>query len=364
MKRLIISLLAVISATAIWAQAPQLEGQIPVEGLPYFLPKTQLHFRVLVERTVFTPGEFAVYGERLLRKQCRETPDTNYRIIGISMYTTAVPDSTKEFVIYADKKRTIFNADLSREGILMAINAQGQAAPAVPADYEPSGWKAVHPNPRDYMKEEILSASSTVKMVELTARDIYDIRTSRNELTRGQAEYNPTDNNQMQAMMAYLDKQENILLQAFEGYNDCDTCEYKFEYTPEPGNNQSLLFRFSKKLGMCDADDLTGAPYYINIEDLGIIPEVQTDMTGMKPIKDDPGIVINTPGKIKVRLTEGGAGVGAGKDLKAWELYAGQYGRLDMLSSNLFSTKLTTHLVLDPLTGNVIKMELEPLGKK
>lgn len=358
MRKLILSLLAIISATSIWAQAPQLAGQIPIEGLPYFLPKTQLRFRVLVERNVFTPGEFAMYGQRLLQKNCRETTDTNYRIIGITMYATAVPDSTKEFVIYADKKRTIFNADLTREGILMAINAQGEAAPTVPAEYEPSGWKTPHANPRDYMKAEILAATSTVKMAELTARDIYDIRNSRNELTRGQAEYNPTDNNQFQSMMAYLDKQESILLQSFEGYTECDTCEYKFDYTPAPSTRQDLLFRFSKKLGMCDADDLTGTPYYINIEDLALIPDIQTDMIGMKPIKDDPGIVVNMPGKIKVRLAEGN------KDIKSWELYAGQYGRLDMLSSNLFSTKFTTHLVFDPITGNVIKMEIEPLGKK
>lgn len=43
------------------------------------------------------------------------------------------------------------------------------------------------------MTEEILIAGSTAKMAELVAKEIYNIRESKNSLTRGQADYMPKD---------------------------------------------------------------------------------------------------------------------------------------------------------------------------
>ena len=36
-------------------------------GISYFLPKTQMKLAILVEKTTYTPGELAMYGEKYMK---------------------------------------------------------------------------------------------------------------------------------------------------------------------------------------------------------------------------------------------------------------------------------------------------------
>ena len=40
------------------------QSTVPVEGIPYFLPKTAVRLSVWVEKITYTPGEFAKYREK------------------------------------------------------------------------------------------------------------------------------------------------------------------------------------------------------------------------------------------------------------------------------------------------------------
>ncbi len=326
----------------------------------YYLPKTELRFQILIEKTEYTPGEFAIYSERFLRKTANEQSSTEYRVVGISMYTTAIPDTAKLFTLPLDKKHTIFNVERSSNGILQAVNAKRKVTttpePFTPAKKE----KAV--NPHDYMSEDILSAGSKSKMAELTAREIYDIREARNELNRGEAEYMPKDGEQMRLMLANLDRQENILMQTFQGVTEKDTIQQEITFCPsapeendEASSGKILLFRFSKLLGLVDMDDMAGTPYYIRVEELNIIPKLKTAADGEKRSKDEASIMVNMPGKIKVTIIKGNT------PITSYELYAAQFGKLESLSGSLFGRKMTSHLQLSPITGNVESLETEPL---
>ncbi|MCD8282438.1 MAG: DUF4831 family protein [Prevotella sp.] len=344
MRRLIISLLLTFPFAALMAQN---------EELSYFLPKTELRFQVLIERTEYTPGEFAKYSERLLRKTASEQKQTTYRVAGVSMYTTAIPDSAKYFAVPLDKKHTIFTVERASNGILMALNAKRKEVQE-PEKFVPSKQQ-LPVNPHDYMSEEILSAGSTAKMAELTAREIYDIRSSRNDLNRGEAEYMPNDGQQLRIMLANLDKQESVLTQMFQGVTTRDTTQYELVYVPDKGEEKAVLFRLSKYLGLVDNDDMSGVPYYITVEDLQIIPRLKTDADGEKNVKGDVGITVNMPGKIRITLTEGT------KQIAQFETYAAQYGTLESLSSTLFSKKQTSHVQLNPVNGNVESIQTEPV---
>ncbi len=351
-KRLLLSLFCTLVAAYAMAQN---------EELTYYLPKTELRFQLLIEKTNYTPGEFARYSERFLRKAAEEKPSTSYRLVGINMYTTAIPDSTKKYVVPLDKKHTIFTVEKAPNGVLQAINAKAKAV-SQPESFVPQKKEPVA-NPHDYMSEDILSANSTAKMAELTAREIYDIRSSRNDLNRGEAEYMPKDGEQMRLMLANLDKQEAILTQTFQGVTQCDTTQYEVVYLPEndpeEGNKageKTLLFRLSKQLGLVDADDMAGTPYYVKVEDLKVIPRLSTAADGEKRSKDDAGVTVNMPGKVKISIYEGN------RTLASFEAYAAQYGSLESLASSLFSKKTATHVQLNPVNGNVEYIETEPVN--
>lgn len=343
-----------LSAIAYIAFATTAIAQMPVNGTTYCLPQTAMRFSVLIEKTHYEPGQFAEYAEKYMKLfgTRLEAGDT-YRIVGMKMMPTALPDTSKQYTLNLDRKPSISEINRSSSGILLAINAQGRQAEKPQAFVPARQPKPL--NPTDYMNEETLRAGSTAKMAELIARDIYDIRDSRNELTRGNADYMPKDGEQLKIMMDNLSTQEKALMQVFEGTTSRDTTETVFQYLPTKEVEGEVLFRFSKVFGLVDADDLSGEPYYISISDLHTVQDA-TPIEEKKP-KDDINLYVNLASKIKATITHNG------KTEASYELAAGQFGRTEKLSAELFGKKQTTLIVLDPLTGAIEKIESKPIEK-
>lgn len=340
-----------ITALLLSATTLQAAAQEPVEGTIYFLPRTELRIALLIEKTTFTPGDFAIYADKYMKLPIKDEESTMYRIVDARMTTIGVPDTAKQYKLLVDRKHSIANVSRDDDGVLMAINAVGKKAPL------PQPFKAArHPmvlNPKDYMTQDMLQAGSTAKMAELTAKEIYDIRDSRNQLSRGEADNLPKDGEQLKLMLANLDTQEKALLQTFDGITTKDTTEVILTYMPTEETAKQVLFRFSKKLGLVDADDLGGDPYYIRIEDSKLIAPLEVNSEANKKSKDDIGLNVSLPGRIKVKVFT--------LD-KTWidqDIYAAQFGRTESLSGNLFGKNFTSHLLLNPSTGLVERLETE-----
>ena len=324
------------------------------EGFVYFLPKTAINITIQVEKATYTPGDFCKYAERYLRiKDVAQEPSVEYRITNIRQEAFAVADTTKRYAVKFDARTSASNIQLSDDGILLAINAEVKSEKQETrnlssAEYSLSSIK----NPRQYMSEEILAAGSTAKMAELTAQEIYDIRESQNMLTRGQADYMPKDGEQLRLMLEELKLRDNALTSLFTGVTVRDTTEYTLTIIPDKDSIREVLFRFSKRLGLLDKDDLAGVPYYINIENLKTIPPVDTT-NPKKKAKQESGIYVNIPGKLRSTVAD------ASHALVTNDFLAGQFGNVELLSGALFNKKFTTHLRLHPLSGGVEKLEAD-----
>ncbi|MCH4148493.1 MAG: DUF4831 family protein [Prevotella sp.] len=329
------------------------QAQEPVMGTTYYLPKTALRFSVLIEKTEYTPGQFAAYAERYMKKNnVGLEPSVTYRITSINMTPVAVPDTSKQFTLQLDKKYSIREVDRDASGILLAINTKGNKIEEIPTFK--AAKRIVLPNPNAYMNEDILSAGSTAKMAELCAQEIYDIRDSRSQLSRGQAEFMPKDGAQLKIMMDNLDTQERALMQVFEGTTYKDTLEKVFTFVPTQPVNKQLFFRFSRKLGLTDTDDLAGIPYYISIEKENNVTEDVAPAKEKKE-KDDLGLYVNIPDKITITLFQ------QEQPVKTFSTLAGQFGKMEALSADLFGKKQTSHILLNPISGSIEKIESETL---
>ena len=323
---------------------------ITSEGAVYFLPKTAIRITVQIEKTTYTPGDFCKYADRYLRLRDVPTePSVTYRITSIRQEATSVADTNKRFAVKFDPKSVAANIALSDDGVLMAINATPKPT-VLQQPFKPAPCPEPV-NPRQYMSEEILAAGSTAKMAELTAQDIYEIRESRNLLTRGQADYMPKDGAQLQLMLNQLDMQDRSLTSLFAGTTQKDTLEKSMTIVPNKESKQSLLFRFSKKYGVVDYDDLAGVPYYIMIANLHTVPMAVVE--GKKKNKQEPGIYVNIPGKMKSTIFN------AEGTVSEEELPAAQFGNTELLSGALFNKRYATHLWLNPATGAVDRLEAE-----
>lgn len=314
-----------------------------VEGTSYYLPKTALQLTLLVEKTTYQPGEFAAYAQRYMKKNdVQLESSTTYRLIDTKIATFALPDTAKRFTLSLDKRYSISEVARTDNGILLAINAEGKTIEK-PAKFV-AAPKPKPLNPKDYMNEDILTAGSTAKMAQLIAQEIYDIRDSRNQLQRGQAEFMPKDGQQLQIMMAGLDTQERALRQVFEGVTERDTTELTLEFIPTEPVERQLLFRFSRHFGLVDADDLSGAPYYLRIT---AEAKPQQPEEPKKKDKDDIGLNVNMPVKTTATLYDGNA------PIKKLDFQAPQFGTIENLSGALFGKKQTSKIILNPITGGL-----------
>ena len=354
MKRFLLAF-SLISASVMAAQAQtELSNYRPgvtAEGAVYFLPKTAIRVSVLVEKSVYTPGEFSKYAMRYLR--LRDVPQersTSYRVVGVSQTAVGVADTSKAYAVKFNAKTVAANLSLADDGTLLAINAQAQKV-QVPAPFKAA--RRVKPlNPRSFMSEEILAAGSTSKMAELTASEIYDLRENRNLLVKGQAEFMPNDAAQMKMMLDRLEQQENALRMLFSGVTVTDTIETILTVVPE-GSQRQVLFRMSQKLGLVEADDLSGSPYYITVEDLNVLPPVEEDGKSKKK-QPEAGIYVNVPGRMRSTITQSDETM-----IDVTEFPAAQFGHVELLSGDLFNKRYTTHLWLNPVTGAVERLEAE-----
>lgn len=331
-------------------------GKAAPKGTEYYLPQTELHFKLLVEKTTYQPGEYAIYAEKYLKmKDVSTQPSVTYRIINLSLTSEGGRDTSKCYIAPTDAKHNFQTIDIDDNGVLLAINAELKAIKRSEA-FHPAP-KPMPLNSRDYMNEEILSAGSAAKMAELCALEIYDIRESKSLLSKGQADFMPKDGEQLRIMLNNLDTQERGLTQLFTGVTVSDTTETEIVFVPQKEVERQLLFRFSRWMGMTDADDLGGNPYYISVEDKHLMPKVQDNVLSQKEPNGNVGVYVNMPGRIKVTLFNGAM------QLAAYELYAAQFGKAASLDDVLFGKKFFTSVTLNPVTGSLEHFSAEPVKK-
>lgn len=348
MKKTIIS--ALVSFVSLMSmgqtQVAEFNPGIVAEGVNYILPKTGVKAEVTAMKVTYTPGEFAKYADRYLHMSgVVQESTTNWTVLSLDVYQEGVPDTTKMFTVKLKDKTIAPMAQLSKSGLLLAINTNQEIPERTVNVPAATNHKL---DSKKYLTEEILSAISLAKMAELTAQEILDIRESKNAIRRGQADNMPKDGASLKIVLDELDAQEEALTQLFAGYSDTTYMSKTFEYTPSADVEKDVMFRFSSRLGFCDADDLAGAPYYISVKDMHtvIIPD-EKEAAKRKIV----GLVYNMPSLARVTVST------MSSTLYSKELPFAQFGTMDVLAPALFNKGATTKLTLHPATGGILHLE-------
>lgn len=317
------------------------------EGIAYFLPKTVLEVQIVATRTDYRPGEFCQYAGRYLRiNDVSPNPETQWTIDKIYIRPVGIPDSTKAYIIKLKDKSIASELALTNNGIIRAIHAatplQDDADTNIELKKELSDL-----NPRTYMTEDILSAGSTAKMAELTAQEILNIRDSRNNLLRGNVEAMPKDGPSLQLVLDNLNRQEKALTQSFTGKTQWSQQLFTFHITPGTSTNEKVVCRFSRHLGILDADNLAGEPIYVDIKPAAPLPVKPEDRKEKRP----QGIIYNIPAEGLVRIYN------AQQTYVEERMPFTQYGQTEVLSDKLFNRKFNTRVLFNPTTGAIVKIE-------
>lgn len=357
-----------VAQTAVDTYKPGLTAN----GITYFLPSTTLRFVVTAMRTTHTPGPYAAYAERFL--DIHDAPITAYdewQIEGVDVVPYGTPDVSQAYTIALNSKSLAPLVTLTPEGILLAVNDEVQL-PAQPPRAGIAPLPSSLASPENFLTPDILRATSMSKKAELAAQEIYDIRENRSLIAKGLADFNPTDGTQLGLMLSELERNEKGLMQLFTGTTASARCTFVFDVTPPPADptveNASfndVLFRFSRHLGVVDADDLAGDPYMVTIVNETTLPKPALDPKTGKPIAQSPksqhvqDLRYRVPGRARIDVACSDA------SLLSVNVPLAQFGRVEHLGGELFkAAKVTTKVRLNGVTGNIEHIQTTPIVGK
>lgn len=348
MKKKMIWAAGILIATSAYAQTDVSTGIMRGKdyGVTYLLPKTEIEIVVQATKHTYMPGEFCKYADRYLRmNNVSADPNIYWTIDKVQTHVAGVPDKDNVYFVKLKDKTVAPLMELTEDGIVRSINIPLNSH-TIPATKITAAAQEII-DPRKFLTEEILMASSRAKMAELVAKEIYNIRESKNALLRGEADNMPQDGAQLKIMLDNLNLQERAMTEMFSGTLKEEPQTFTIRLTPKEMNNE-VAFRFSKRLGIVANDDLAGEPYYISITDLKTpaIPEEDSK-------KKVDGVAYNVPGRAHVILT------GNNKKIFDGELPVTQFGTIEYLAPVLFNKNSTIKVLFDTATGGLIKVDRE-----
>ena len=346
-KNILMAFLSLLPFAAMaQTQVTEFNPGLVANGVNYALPKTLLKVDASAIKEVYTPGEFAKYAGRYLHiGGVSAVPSTKWSVKTLDVYQEGIPDTSKVYTVKLKDKTVAPMAQLTPSGILVAVNTHTELQERVLPENRTTTHRR---DARQYLTEEILAATSTAKMAELTAQEILDIRESKNAIKRGQVESMPQDGASLKIVLDELNAQEEALTQLFVGYTDTTFTVRSFTILPTQDMEKEVFFRFSRKLGFVDADDLAGDPYFLSVKDLHTVVLPDEKEAAKRKIE---GLVYNMPSMANVMIS-----TMQGTVLER-EMPIAQFGTIDQLSPTLFNKGATTRLTLHPATGGILHLE-------
>ncbi|MDD4921298.1 MAG: DUF4831 family protein [Bacteroidales bacterium] len=318
-------------------------------GLLYSLPKTVLVIKVETRKIHDTPGIYFPYAERYLGvTNICQAESIRYEIVGIRISTKAVPDLQKAYVITTGKAKSAPAIELTSEGFLKSIgktdgkkeclknSTENMAKPSCPEKYQSQETSIV--------TKEMQQATSTAKMAELAAAQLFNLRDTRINLLTMDLDKTPSDGRSYEIVLGELNRMENYYRELFTGKHTESTETSTFEYEPQK-KEEEILFRFSQLKGIVDKTDLGGNPVFIDLQKiLGSMADIAIPSADNSKI--GYSIYYRIPGKAQVKITNGNT------ILCDQKITVAQFGQVMNLPAGAVSSA-----EFCPMTGAIMRLE-------
>lgn len=322
-------------------------------GLVYTLPKTEIVIEAACRVKVSVPGPYRQYAKRYLGKdEVIKEYAGDVALTDIAVYTRGIAGEDKYLMQL--KPGALTQICVDNNGMLLSINTNAQTdAHETDMDKKADIAKPDMEEYLNYVDADYLASLSSAKRAQMLAQTIMEIRESRLSLSRGTAETMPTDGRQLELMLQNLEKQENALSRAFNGYEYTTTQTRRFVVCPDSTWNEQdrkVLFRLNAEEGFCEADDYSGEPVYLHITDIEK-PEMPIGPKGEPKSFPKDGVVYALPGNAVVSVEY------KGQKVTEENMRFAQFGIKFALDPKLFTDKRSpSKAVFDPSTGALLQL--------
>ena len=317
-------------------------------GVTYSLPKTSLVVTAEITQVTCKAGPYHKYAEKHLGvKDAVMSDHVYYELTKVYLQNKGVPDDENTYIVEFKPKTTAPFVYLTDDGLLCAINTDYTPAESVVSVAKRSAQQAEKEPAYAVMTEELLMAGSVTRQAEVAARQIYKLRENRMDILSGEADNMPPDGEAMKIVLQQINDQEQALTALFIGEKRRKTTFHETRVVPEDDLNREVLFRFSEKLGVLDADDLGGTPIYLTLRATDRAPELDPK-EAEKKAKSMKGIIYNVPGKAEATIEMGDDRLYRG------EVQVVQFGTHEALAPVIFEDKKApVKITFYPETGAI-----------
>ncbi len=323
-------------------------------GIVYSLPQTALQITLQAEGTVKTPGEFYQYAERYLGPEAaREAiakPSSTWQLTGAQIETYGVPQTSGETWLMQFKSGANVSLLVNQQGLPLALGTEVEEQPegtAQPKMQEQTLTRADATASRYAMTEDMVQSSSLAKRAALAAAQIMELRRSRQDYLTGQADVMP-DGAALKLILDNINSQEEALTAMFLGSVTKRSAQTVVDFTPGADNETNrVIARINPVKGFVAADDLSGAPVYLNltITDKGVMP---LNEKGEQKKFPKNGIAYCIPGTARATIDFNG------KTFCQLNFNLAQAGVVYGLDPSLFTDKKApAYVIFDTTTGGI-----------
>lgn len=325
-------------------------------AVAFSLPKTMVDVTLEAKLTVKRPGEFALYAPKFLNINNPITAESHsVELLSALVYTHGEADNDERYAIQFKSGQAVY-VTLSEDGIPLGINTDQLPAvetPTLPEAHKAEPTPLQTPAARAVMSQEMLESQSVAKKAELAAQYIFAIRQTRSELITGSADTTPPDGKSLQLMLDNLQAQEDALMAMFVGTVQTSTQVETFTVDPsalaDDDSMRVIVARLSATEGIVDADDLSGAPVYLNLT-AATRAEAPVNEKGQPLSMPKNGIPYTIPGTLTATVTYDG------RTYATETLAASQLGLTYGLAPNSFTDrKAPIYILYDPATGALLR---------
>ena len=318
-------------------------------ALVYYMPQTQLAITVEYDEIHTQPGPFYLYAERYLGAHTVVTEaQTRYQIRTIAVAPVTIADHQRSYKV--DATSLLPYLSLTPDGLLYGYNVG--VYPAEEISPVVAHQPTTPATPLMPLMEEQFVASSTAKMAEGAAKQIYHIRETRMNILGGDVEHLPADGTSMQLVLDELDKREAALVALFVGTTNVQQHTHTYHITPAKDVTKQVIGRFSQYDGIVAADNLSGEPIYLTIKGhrQALLPMQVEATTKKKTVVSSP-LYYNLPGSADIQLDW------AGTTITQVTYPVAQYGIAIPLANSLFTSKKLPAIYFNIATGNILSIQ-------
>jgi hypothetical protein len=310
MKRLLITCSLLTISLGSFSQLksePLKTGADTAQSLIYTLPKSTFVVKVEARHLVETPGIYFQYAERYLGlKDVCQTETSKYQITSIQLTTKTQPDLDQSYLINSGKAKVQPVIEITPEGYLKSINGNKSTSFQRGVNRQTTAktsTKAYETLESSIYTKEMQLASSTAKMAELAASQIFTLRDTRFNLLTQDVDKTPADGRSYEIVLSELNRMETYYLELFKG-KQTETIEtFSYEIDPKQEVKDVVLFRLSQLKGVLDKSNLGGSPVFYSLKKL----PAPTDSARVDRNGGKAGIALyyRQPGKALLTVSDG-----------------------------------------------------------